>query len=362
MVPRASPARRRRRNCGTRAGPRLARVTSKQLTYPPVDSYDRPMNGSNPDTVATRRVALLVVDGVSMLDVAAPSEVFAESRHSSRSYDLVVCSPDGKSVTTGSGLPLQADSNAHDEAELDTAIIAGGCSLPSRTLSPEHISAARHLASRARRVASVCTGAFVLGAAGLLDGRKATTHWHHTQRLQELYPKADIVHDSELVSDGNLITSAGESAGIALTLHLLKEDQGEKVHSVVARDLVVYQPNAASSASETGTALRNPVVRKLTEEIVADPSAQYTLTDLASRAAVSPRHLSRLFREELQTTPAKFVEQVRFDTARSLLDRGESVTHTAYMSGFGSMETLRRAFITRLGVSPRAYQHRFKAA
>ncbi|MER7569292.1 DJ-1/PfpI family protein [Streptomyces sp. NPDC097941] len=320
------------------------------------------MNGSHPDTVVTRRVALLVVDGVSMLDVAAPSEVFAESRHASRNYELVVCSPDGKNVTTGSGLPLQADCDAHDVGPIDTAIITGGCSLPSRTLTPEHISAAGHLASRARRVASVCTGAFVLGAAGLLDGRKATTHWHHTQRLQELYPQAEIVHDSELVSDGSLITSAGEGAGIALTLHLLKEDQGEKVHSVVARDLVVYQPQSAGPADQSAAAPRNPVVRKLTEEIVADPSVQYTLTDLASRAAVSPRHLSRLFQDELQTTPAKFVEQVRFDTARALLDRGESVTDTAFMSGFGSMETLRRAFIGRLGVSPRAYQHRFKSA
>ncbi|MET8405462.1 DJ-1/PfpI family protein [Streptomyces sp900116325] len=319
------------------------------------------MNGSDPDTVVTRRVALLVVDGVSMLDVAAPSEVFAESRHSSRNYELVVCSPDGKNVTTGSGLPLQADCDAHDVGPIDTAIIAGGCRLPSRTLTPEHISAAGHLASRARRVASVCTGAFVLGAAGLLDGRKATTHWHHTQRLQELYPQAEIVHDSELVSDGSLITS-GEGAGIALTLHLLKEDQGEKVHSAVARDLVVYQPQSAGPADQAAAAPRNPVVRKLTEEIVADPSVQYTLTDLASRAAVSPRHLSRLFQDELQTTPAKFVEQVRFDMARSLLDRGESVTDTAFMSGFGSMETLRRAFIGRLGVSPRAYQHRFKSA
>ncbi len=319
------------------------------------------MNGSNPGTAVTRRVALLVVDGVSMLDVAAPSEVFAESRHSSKNYELVVCTPDGKNVTTGSGLPLYADSNAHDEGPLDTAIIAGGCSLPNRTLTPEHITAARHLFSRARRVASVCTGAFVLGAAGLLDGRKATTHWHHTQRLQELYPRAEVIHDSELVSDGNLITSAGEGAGIALTLHLLKEDQGERVHSAVARDLMVYHPDSSKAAEQT-SAPRNPLVRKLTEDIVADPSAQYTLTDLASRAAVSARHLSRLFQEELQTTPAKFVEQVRFDTARSLLDRGESVTDAAFMSGFGSMETLRRAFITRLGVSPRAYQHRFKTA
>ncbi|MEW2511155.1 DJ-1/PfpI family protein [Streptomyces sp. NPDC046870] len=320
-----------------------------------------PMTGSNPDTAVTRRVALLVVDGVSMLDVAAPSEVFAESRHASRNYEFVVCSPDGKNVTTSSGLPLYADCNAHDEGPLDTVIIAGGRSLPNRTLAPEHISAARHLASRARRVASVCTGVFVLGAAGLLDGRKATTHWHHTQRLQELYPRAEVIHDSELVCDGDLITSAGEGAGIALTLHLLKEDQGERVHSIVARDLVVYQPRSSQAADRTSVP-RNPLVRKLTEDIVADPSAQYTLTDLASRAAVSPRHLCRLFQEELQTTPAKFVEQVRFDTARSLLDRGESVTDTAYMSGFGSMETLRRAFITRLGVSPRAYQHRFKTA
>jgi transcriptional regulator GlxA family with amidase domain len=318
------------------------------------------MNGSMPDMAGKRRVALLVVDGVSMLDVAAPSEVFAESRHASSNYELVVCSPDGRNVKTGSGLPLQADSNAHDEGPLDTVIIAGGCSLPTRTLTAEHISAARHLAGRARRVASLCTGTFVLGAAGLLDGRKVTTHWSHTHRLQDRYPKADVVHDSKLVTDGNFITSAGESAGIALTLHLLKEDQGDKVHSVVARDLVVYEPADNDVAGAAAVTPRSALVRKVTEAILADPTAQYTLADLAHRAAVSPRHLSRLFQEEVQTTPAKFVEQVRFDSARSLLDSGQSVTNAAFMSGFGSMETLRRAFISRLGISPRAYQRRFK--
>ncbi|MGW0877065.1 GlxA family transcriptional regulator [Streptomyces sp. NPDC002755] len=319
------------------------------------------MNSSKSDALPTRRVALLVVDGVSMLDVAAPSEVFAESRHSSSPYDFVVCSPDGKDVTTGSGLALRADGNAHDEGPLDTAIIAGGCSLPNRSLTDEHVSAALHLAGRARRVASVCTGAFVLGAAGLLDGREATTHWHHSHRLQELHPKAKIVHDRELVTDGNLITSAGEGAAIALTLSLLNQDQGEHVRGAVARDLVLYRPSESSApAAPAASAARNNVVRKLAEEIVADPSSQYTLADLAVRACVSPRHLSRLFQEELRTTPAKFVEQIRFDTARSLLDEGESVTDTAFMSGFGSMETLRRAFISRVGVSPRAYQRRFK--
>ncbi len=295
-----------------------------------------------------------------MLDVAAPSEVFAESRHASSHYDLVFCSPDGKDVKTGSGLLLHAESNAHDEGPIDTAIIAGGCSLPTRTIAPEHISAARHLAGRARRVASLCTGAFVLGAAGLLDGRKVTTHWNHNQRLQDLYPKAEVVHDSTLVADGNFITSAGESAGISLSLHLLKADQGDQVHRVVARDLLAYQPLDNSPAVASTQTPHNPLVRKLTEEIVADPSAQYTLADLANRAAVSPRHLCRLFQDEMQMTPAKFVEQVRFDSARSLLDNGESVTNTAFMSGFGSMETLRRTFISRLGVSPRAYQNRFK--
>ncbi|GAA3021482.1 AraC family transcriptional regulator [Streptomyces fulvorobeus] len=294
-----------------------------------------------------------------MLDIAAPSEVFAESRHASSNYELVICSPDGKNIKTGSGLSLHVDSDAHDEGPLDTVIIAGGCSMPTRALTFEHISAARHLAGRARRVASLCTGAFVLGAAGLLDGRKVTTHWNHTQRLQDRYPQAEVVHDSELVTDGNLITSAGESAGIALTLHLLREDQGNKVHSVVARDLLVYQPPDNDVASTGKLIPRNPLVRKLTEEILADPTAQYTLADLARRAAVSPRHLCRLFQEEVQTTPAKFVEQVRFDSARSLLDNGESVTNAAFMSGFGSMETLRRTFISRLGISPRAYQHRF---
>ncbi|MFJ9759517.1 GlxA family transcriptional regulator [Streptomyces sp. NPDC101149] len=321
------------------------------------------MNSGDSKAAQQRRVALLVVDGVSMLDVAAPSEVFAESRHSSGTYEFVVCSPDGNDVTTGSGLPLHVDTNAHDEEALDTAIVAGGCSLPDRELSTEHVSAAFHLASRARRLASVCTGAFVLGRAGLLDGRRATTHWHHTSRLQELYPAAEVVEGVEVVQDGNLITSAGEGAGIALTLALLREDLGQDVHSVIARDLMIFEPSVSTPQEGVATSsFRNPLVKQLAENVVGDPSAQYTLSDLASRVAVSPRHLSRLFKEELGTTPAKFVEQVRFDTARSLLDRGTTVTDAAFASGFGSLETLRRVFIGRLGVSPRAYQRRFKAA
>ncbi|MFE6894647.1 GlxA family transcriptional regulator [Streptomyces sp. NPDC057694] len=322
------------------------------------------MDGLNPVAATHRRIAMLVVDGVSLIDVATVSELLADACRHGGVYDLVVCSPDGKDIATRSGLPLTVAADAHDIGPVDTAVLLAGDDLIHHLPTREHISAARHLAGQACRLATTGSGPFVLGAAGLLHGRRVTTDRRYAHLLQELHPSAQIVSQTPLATDGGLLTSAGEGAARALALALVDRDRDDVTrHSAgPGCDLTPDQrAGYGTGASETASVPVNPLVRELTSQIVADPCAQSSLSDLAAKVAVSPRHLARLFQEELHTTPAKFVEQVRFDTARRLLDRGLSVTDSAFRSGFGSLEAQRRAFTNRLGVSPRAYQKRLKS-
>jgi len=222
------------------------------------------------------------------------------------------------------------------------------------------------LAKRARRTASICTGAFILAAAGLLDGRRATTHWQHVKTLASAYPAIEVEPDAIYVEDGPVLSSAGVTAGIDLALALVERDHGAGLARDVARSLVVFlqRPGGQSQFSPSLRAAlpRTSPLRRLCDTVAASPAGDYSLTVLAEMANVSPRHLTRLFHDELKTTPARYVELIRFDTAKDLLDAGHSVTDTALRSGFGSTETLRRVFIQHLGVSPRSYQQRFRSA
>ncbi|MGW3464315.1 GlxA family transcriptional regulator [Streptomyces olivaceoviridis] len=300
------------------------------------------------------RIALLVVDGVSLLDIASATEPLAERG----SYDVVVCSPDGEDVTTRSGLPFHVSSSVHDAGFVDTAVVLGGGPALDGNPTAAHASAVRHIAGRARRLAGVDSGTIVLSAAGLLRGRRVAARQEHVSLLRNLQPSTEVLLGTRVATDGNLITTAGEDAAKVLAATLVAQDQGEE-H---ARALGAAAQDDERHDPRTVPATVNPMVRRLTQQIVADPTAPYSLADLAAKVAVSPRHLSRLFREALHTTPAKFVEQVRFDTARSLLDGGMSVTDSAFMSGFGSLEAQRRAFVSRLGVSPRVYQRRVRCS
>jgi transcriptional regulator GlxA family with amidase domain len=314
-----------------------------------------------------RRVGILVFDGVKLLDVAGPSEVFSEANRFGADYEIVLYSPDGHEVASSTGLRINVDAAAEaGPPELELALVAGGDVFPSHPVSPELAEAARILAGRARRTASICTGAFILAAAGLLDGRRATTHWQHAKTLARAYPAIEVESDAIYVEDGPLLSSAGVTAGIDLALALVERDHGAELARDVARSLVVFlqRPGGQSQFSPSlRTALpRTSPLRLLCDTVVASPAGDYSMAALAAMANVSPRHLTRLFRDELGTTPAKYVELIRFDTAKSLLDSGHSVTDAALRSGFGSPETLRRAFIQHLGVSPRAYQQRFRSA
>ncbi|WP_269821841.1 GlxA family transcriptional regulator [Nocardia asteroides] len=314
---------------------------------------------------ARRRIGILLFDGVKMLDFAGPAEVFVEANQSLNGYQVVLLSPDGSDVSTSIGARIEVAGAAADAGRFDTVVIPGSERPPSVFVTPQVLAAARHLSARTRRLASICSGAYVLGELGLLDGRRATTHWKFTTDLARRYPRAAVDPDAIFVRDGTLYSSAGVAAGMDLALALVEEDHGADVARRVAQSLVVYMQRAGGqsqfSASLSGPAPRTPLVRAVVDLICADPAAPHTVQSLAAHARVSIRHLTRLFRAELERSPAEYVAFIRFGVARDLLHSGAGVTEAAMTAGYGSSEALRRAFVARLGISPRKYQQRFRS-
>lgn len=316
-------------------------------------------------TAALHKVGILVFDGMKLLDVAGPAEVFTEANLSRTNYQISMVSANGKDVRASVGFRIPVDFAASDAGRFDTLLIAGGEVFPANPVDDSLASAAFELSRRSSRTASVCTGAFVLAAAGLLDEKRATTHWKHTRELARRYPSTHVEPDAIFVKDDTTFSSAGVTAGIDLALALLEEDQGEDLTRSVARSLVVYMQRAGGqsqfSANLEGPGPRTPLLRMVVDIVKADPSAEYTVTRLAELAQVSPRHLTRLFHEELDSTPSRYVELLRFDAAKALLDAGYSVTDTAERSGYGTSESLRRAFIAHLSIPPSKYRGRFSS-
>ncbi|REK91019.1 helix-turn-helix domain-containing protein [Streptomyces inhibens] len=340
-----------------------------------------------------RHIVMLAFDGARLLDVTGPLEVFSAAARLGGRYEIHLCSPDGRDITTASGTRLSIDAAppglptprtptpTPTPTPLDTLLVPGSESLvPGAApitqgapafpralppgLSPALLDSVRTLAARSRRIASICAGAFALAAAGLLDGRRATTHWRHTATLAAHHPTLTVDPDAIYVRDGNLYTSAGVSAGIDLSLALIEADEGPDLAREVARDLVVFmqRPGGQSQFSVPARTPRprHDALRALLDEIAADPAADHSRTALAARAGLSPRHLARLFREHTGDTPAAYVEAVRLEAAQSFLANGETVTATARRTGIGSDESLRRLFLRRLGIPPSAYRARFR--
>ncbi|WP_432056613.1 GlxA family transcriptional regulator [Streptomyces sp. bgisy022] len=310
----------------------------------------------------THRVGFVVFDGVTLLDVSGPAEVLQQAGRLGHPYELVLVSPRGGAVRSSTGMPLSGTVPAAGAGPVDTVLVAGGDRLAEEPVEAELTETVRALAASAARVASVCTGAFVLAELGLLDGRRATTHWRHATALARRHPRVSVEPDAIHVRDGRFLTSAGISAGIDLTLALVEDDHGAEAARHIARELVVFlrRPGGQSqfttaTAPPVGNALLGPPI----EAVLADPAADHDLASLARAAAVSPRHLTRLFHAELGTTPARWVERVRLGRAQQLLLDGHGVTAAARLSGFGSDETLRRVFVRHLGTTPSAYRRRF---
>lgn len=312
--------------------------------------------------MAGHRVGMVVFDGVKLLDVAGPMEVFAEAnRIGGTRYELLAVGTG--EVTSSTGLAVNVD--ADFTVDLDTVLVAGGDRLVGRPIEPELVESVRGLAGRTPRVCSICTGAFVLAAAGLLDDRRATTHWQHARLLAASYPRIRVEPDAIWVQDGQVFTSAGVSAGIDLALALVEKDAGGELARAVARSLVVFLQRPGGQSQFSPSTLhprpRSDLLRAVVDAVAADPGGDHSIARMAATAAVSPRHLTRLFRAELGITPAQYVEEVRIDAGKRGLEQGLTVADSARVAGFGTSESMRRAFVLRVGVPPRTYQQRFRS-
>ena len=316
-----------------------------------------------------RRVVIVALPEVQPLDVTGPAEVFASAASVAggdvAAYTIEVVAPGGAPIPTDSGYAI-APAGALEAVRgpIDTLLVAGGAG--ARHASAETVARVRRLAARADRVASVCTGAYVLAAAGLLDGRRATTHWSWCDDLQRRHPAVTVERDPIFVVDGPVRTSAGVTAGMDLALALVEEDLGPRVALEVARWLVVFvkRPGgqAQFSAQLAGQSADRVPLRELQAWIADHLDADLSVPALAARACMSERHFARAFKAETGLTPAVYVESLRVERARLALEsRAAPIDAVAARCGFGTVETLRRAFARRLGVSPAAYRNRFAA-
>lgn len=307
-------------------------------------------------------VVFAVSDGVLLLDVAGPVQVFNDAG----GYRVRLASLDGRPVRTDVGISISVDLPLTGlNFAVDTLIVPGYPRHEFGTLTPELVCSVQRVASLARRVVSVCTGAFILAEAGLLDGRRATTHWEACAEFAARFPQVTVEPDAIYIRDGSVVTSAGVSAGIDLALALVGEDHGEDRARTVAKHLVVFlqRPGGQSQFSTSGVdaAPRNNTLRRALDLVAANPSGDHRLTTMAAELAISERHLTRLFRRELGSTPGQFVERLRVEAAQALLESGDdAVPAVASACGFGSQETMRRAFLRVLGVAPSTYRHRFR--
>lgn len=312
---------------------------------------------------AGRDVVIVVFDGVKLLDAVGPGEVFAEANRFGAQYRLRFASLGGRDVMTSLGTPFAVGEALESIDDVDTVIVAGGDDLVGRPIDPQLVAAVGALAGRTRRLASICTGAFILASAGVLAGRRATTHWRHTRLLGNAFPDVKVEPDAIFVRDGDVFTSAGVSAGIDLALALVESDYCSAVVRDVARSLVVYVKRAGGQSQFSVLVDADPPpqspLRLVAEAITADPAGDHSVTAMASYASLSTRQLTRLFRTEMATTPARYVEMFRVDMGRAALDSGYSVADSARRAGFGSAETFRRVFLNNLGVTPKAYRERF---
>ncbi|KOV39018.1 hypothetical protein ADK60_01225 [Streptomyces sp. XY431] len=323
-----------------------------------------------------------------MLDLAGPLDVFAEAAEQTGAYEVRVASPGGRPVRASGGVRIAVDTAIESvTGPVDTLVVAGGDEgtvADSAHRVGELVLHVGRLAATARRVTSVCTGAFVLAAAGLLDGRRATTHWSSCARLAAAHPSVRVDADAIVVRDGRVSTAAATTAGIDLALALVEEDHGADLARRIGKLFLVYlrrpggQAQFATTGATTGaiagaaatvaTTARpadagHQALREVLEVVARDPAGDHRAELLAARARMSPRHFTRTFTRDVGTTPARHVEQVRVRAAQGYLESADLDTEAiARRCGFGSAETMRRSFQRVLGISPAAYRERFRTA
>jgi len=318
---------------------------------------------------ARKSVAIVVPPNAQSLDVSGPLDVFLEANRQSSGgavYEVRLVAIGASRTIKAGGMSLVTDSSTVDDVRsIDTMLVAGTPDYAFAYASTDFHAWLRRRAPKTRRYGSVCTGAFFLGAAGLLDGMNATTHWQHAAELAERFPAAKVVPDQIYVQDGALYTSAGVTAGIDLALKLIEDDHGRDLALMVARRLVVFlkRPGGQSqfSAHLAAQIADEGKIRSLQHWILDHLSLDLTLDSLASRVAMSVRNFTRVFQGETGTTPADFVEMARVDAARRLLEESETpLQRVALRCGFASPDTMRRAFLRRIGTGPSEYRERFR--
>ena len=320
----------------------------------------------------SRRIVITAYDGVSLLDLAGPLEAFRVAsafdgpRGQRVSYECSVVSMHGGPVRTANGVELVTDSvRASSRSQIDTLIVPGAFAVDDVTRDGELVQWVGKRAASCRRVCSVCIGSFLLAEAGLLDGRRAATHWMHAPLLATRYPRVAVEPDAIFVRDGSVWTSAGVTTGIDLALALIEADAGRQVAMSVARLLVVYLKRSGGQSqystllaaqAESESEMFDPLDRWMAEHLKEDLRVEA----LAERVHMSPRNFARAYVEKRGCTPAKAVDAIRVDAARRRLEETEErIESVAEDSGFSSEEQMRCAFIRILGIPPREYRKRF---
>jgi len=323
-----------------------------------------------------RRIGFLIYPNCEICDVCGPLDVFHFAdywlprfgRTDEPGYQLVILAATPGPVRTHSGIEIVAAQSCYDIKDgLDTLIVSGGINVEEACKDdPALVEWVRAMAPRVRRVASICTGAFILAAAGLLNHRHVTTHWMFSEALATKYPSIQVDSNLLFARDGNIYTSGGITAGIDLALTLVEEDLGREITLAVARTMVVF-PRRPGGQSQFGAFLMaeakdQPDIRELQGWILGHPGEDLSVPALADRMGMSPRNFARLFRSETGETPARFTERARSEAARCKLEQTVVPVETiAEQCGFGNAERMRRTFQRLFDISPQDYRARFRS-
>jgi transcriptional regulator GlxA family with amidase domain len=332
---------------------------------------DKHLNGAR----ATKRILFVAGSGTEILDLVGPLQVFARASdmylrdHPGAppiySVEVVSIAP-GRSLIANCGLRFSANKTFREvRGKIDTVLVAGGDVIEQNKMSRGAVGWLKKITARTRRVGSVCTGAMLLARAGLLDGRRATTHWNWCETLIRCAPRTDVDPDPIFVRDENIYTSAGVTAGMDLALALVEEDHGSQLALQVARNLVLYlrrpggQSQFSAALSLQGTD-RKPL-RELEAWVLDHLDQPLTVPVLAQRVAMSPRNFARVFTKEMRTTPAKFVERLRVEAARRRLEESQNTMEMiAAQCGFGNVNSMRNVFQRALKIPPGQYRRHFR--
>lgn len=312
-------------------------------------------------------ISFIAFDGVQSLDIFGPMEVFTLANQFSGKefYKIDLYSIDKKQIRTNSGVQISCKSK-NELAKTDIIVFCGG---DEETLL--QLSKSNHLkdyliekAKYAKRICSICTGAFILAHLGFLENKKATTHWRHSAYFRKLWPNIDLIEDEIFVQDGNIYTSAGVSCGIDLCLHIVEKDLGYEIAKSIAKELVLYLRRSGGQKQYSELldiqTNNNSKIQNLCQQIISDPKGDLSVVNLARKASMSERNFSRRFKSETNFSPSLFVEMARLKRAKTLLETTNLlISAIAYESGFNNENNFFRSFAREFGISPNEYKRKF---